>query len=154
MWFWVVADTPRGTICLGRGSELGHSLGAFRHGVLGKLAREHQAHRGLDLAGREGSLLGVGGQLSGLASEALEDVVDERVHDRHALLGDASVRVHLLKHLVDVRGVRFNALLGALLAGRLLWRLGGFLGRSLSLEQQVGNSGHGHEMEKDVEGPI
>ena len=118
---------------LRRGSELGHGLGALRHGVLGELTREHEAHRGLDLPGRKGGLLGVGGQLASFASKALEDVVDERVHDRHTLLGDASVRVHLLEHLVDVRGVRLDALLGALLAGRLLRRLGGFLGRSLSL---------------------
>ena len=91
----------------------------------------------MDLAGRKGGLLRVSGQLAGFTSKALEDVVDERVHDRHTFLGDASVRVHLLEHLVDVRGVRLNALLGALLAGRLLWRLGGFLGRSLSLLTQI-----------------
>jgi len=124
----------RREICLGRGSELGYCLGAFRHGVLGKLTREHEAHRGLDLAGGEGCLLGVGGQLACLASKALEDVIDERVHDRHALLGDTGIRVHLLEHLVNVRRVRLDALLGALLAGRLLRRLGGFLGRSLGLE--------------------
>ena len=87
----------------------------------------------MDLAGRKGCLLRVGGELACFTGKALEDVVDERVHDRHTLLGDASVRVHLLEHLVDVRGVRLDALLGALLAGRLLRRLGGFLGRSLSL---------------------
>ena len=35
---------------LGRGSELGHSFGALRHGVLGELSGEHEADRGLDLA--------------------------------------------------------------------------------------------------------
>ena len=34
------------------GGELGHGLGALGHGVLGELAGEDQAHRGLDLAGR------------------------------------------------------------------------------------------------------
>jgi len=149
---WFVFGVPSGrrrppestTARLGGGSELGHSLGALRHGVLGKLAREHEAHRGLDLAGRKGRLLRVSRQLAGLASKALEDVVDERVHDRHALLRDASVRVHLLEHLVDVRGVRLNALLGALLAGRLLGRLGGFLGRSLGhFEKKFGVVLHG-----------
>ena len=88
----------------GRG-ELGDSLGALGDGVLGELPRKHEADRGLDLPGGEGGLLGVHSKLAGLAREAVEDVVDERVHDRHALLGDASVRVDLLEHLVDVRAV-------------------------------------------------
>ena len=86
-------------------SELGDSLGALGDVVLGELPRKHEADRGLDLPGGEGRLLGVHGKLAGLAREAVEDVVDERVHDRHALLGDASVRVDLLEHLVDVRAV-------------------------------------------------
>ena len=49
-------------IHLGRG-ELGHSLGSLRHGVLGKLTWEHQAHGGLDLAGGQGWLLVHAGQL-------------------------------------------------------------------------------------------
>ena len=39
--------------------------------------------------------------------------------------------MHLLEHLVDVRGVRLSALFVVLLAGRLLGGLGGFLRRSL-----------------------
>ena len=46
-----------------------------------------------------------------LAGDALEDVVDEGVHDRHSLLADAGVGVDLLQHLVDVGGVGFDALL-------------------------------------------
>ena len=88
----------------GRG-ELGDSLGAFGNRVLGELPRKHEADGGLDLPRREGGLLGVDSKLAGLARKAVEDVVDERVHDRHALLGDASVRVDLLEHLVDVRAV-------------------------------------------------
>jgi len=116
---------------LRRRGKLGHSLGALGHGVLGKLSRQHEAHGGLDLAAGEGGLLGIGGQLASLASEALEDVVDERVHDRHALLADAGVRVNLLEHLVDVRGVRFNALLVGLLHTGLLGGLGALLGWGL-----------------------
>jgi hypothetical protein len=89
----------------GGGLELGHGLGALGHGVLGKLTGEEQADGRLDLAGREGALLVVAGQAGGLKSEALEDVVDERVQDGHAALGDARVGVHLLKHLVDVGAV-------------------------------------------------
>jgi len=47
------------------GGELGHSLGALGHGMLGKLTREHQAHGGLDLTGGDGGLLVVPGQLGG-----------------------------------------------------------------------------------------
>jgi len=113
------------------GGELGDGLGALRDGVLGKLTREHEANGGLDLARREGGLLVVGGELSSLASNALEDVVDERVHDAHALLADAGVGVDLLEHLVDVGGVGFDALLAALLlvagGGDFLGSLGGCL---------------------------
>ena len=59
-------------------------LQAFGDGVLRELAGEHEADRGLDLAGRERRLLGEAAELGGLEGDALEDVVDERVHDRHA----------------------------------------------------------------------
>ena len=104
---------------LGAG-ELGDGLGALGHGVLGELTREDEADRGLHLAGREGGLLVVAGELAGLGRDALEDVVDERVHDGHAALGDAGVGVHLLEHLVDVDRVRLGAALLALAALGLL----------------------------------
>jgi len=100
--------------------------------VLGELTGEHEADRGLDLAGRKGGLLVVLGELSGLSGDALEDVVDERVHDGHALLGDAGVGVDLLEDLVDVRRVRLDALGALSLGSGLLGGLGGFLGGSLS----------------------
>lgn len=53
---------------------LGDSLGTLRDGVLGKLTGEDKADRGLDLAGRDGGLLVVGGKLGGLSCDALEDV--------------------------------------------------------------------------------
>ena len=99
--------------------------------MLGKLSRKHKADRGLDLAGRKGGFLVVLGEPSGLSGNALEDVVDEGVHDGHALLGDSSVRVDLLEDLVDVRRVGLSAPL-VLLGSSLLGGLGGFLGGSLS----------------------
>jgi hypothetical protein len=104
------------------GSVLGHGLGALRHGVLGELSREEQTDGGLDFAGRQGGLLVVADQLARLAGDALEQVVDERVHDRHATAGDAGVGVNLLQHLVDVGGIRLSATLLPLaaLCGRLL----------------------------------
>jgi len=95
--------------------------------VLGKLTGEHEADGGLDLSGGEGGLLVVGGELTGLGGDAVEDIVDEGVHDGHTLLGDTGIGVDLLEDLVDVRAVALGALLpGA--AGGLLGCLGSLLG--------------------------
>ena len=99
--------------------------------MLGKFTGKHETNGSLDLTRRESGLLVVGGKLASLTGDTLEDVVDERVHDGHTLLADTSVGVDLLEDLVDVGGVRFDALLGTLLltvgGGGLL----GSLGRSL-----------------------
>jgi hypothetical protein len=115
---------------------LGDGLGALGHGVLGELAREEEAHGGLDLAGGDGALLVVAGEPGGLTGETLKEVVDEGVHDGHGLGGDTGVRVHLLEHLVDVGGVGLLAL-GA--AGALA-TLGGLAG-SLALGRGLGHVG-------------
>jgi hypothetical protein len=57
-----------------RGRVLGDGLGTLGDGVLGKLTREDEADRGLDLSGRDGGLLVVGGKLRGLGSDTLEDI--------------------------------------------------------------------------------
>ena len=51
-----------------------------------------------------------------LASDALENVVEEGVHDSHGLGRDAGVRMDLLQHLVHVHGVALLAAALALLA--------------------------------------
>ena len=115
------------------GGELGDGLGALGHGVLGELTGERQAHGGLDLAGGEGGLLVVAAELGGLTHNLVKDVIDEGVHDHHALLGDASLGVHLLQDLVDVgvEGLGALALLGLLGAsGGGLCCLCGLLGGS------------------------
>jgi len=112
-------------------SVLGDSLGALRDGVLGKLSGENEPDGSLDLAGLKGHLLVVLGELSGLSSDAVEDVVDEGVHHGHALLGDSSVGVDLLQHLVDVGGVGLHRFALALLGSSLLGGLCGFLGGGL-----------------------
>ena len=91
--------------------EFGDGLGALGHGVLGKLAREHKSHARLNLAGGKSGFLVVEGQAASFATQALEHVLDERVHDGHSFLGDAGVGVHLLQHLEDVCGVALRALL-------------------------------------------
>jgi len=139
VWFWFCwlllqreeASFPTRHLSSG-GGELGHGLGALGHGVLGELSGEEESHGGLDLSGREGGLLAVAGQARRLQSQALEDVVDEGVQDGHASLGDASVGVHLLQHLVDVRSIGLD-LLGLSASGRLLRGLGGFLSDSRGL---------------------
>jgi len=47
--------------------------------VLGQLTGEGEADSRLDLAGGQGGLLRVAGQLAGLGGEAVEDVADEGV---------------------------------------------------------------------------
>jgi hypothetical protein len=83
-----------GVYSLGRG-ELGDSLGALRHGVLGQLSWKDEADSSLDLPGGDCGLLVVASQLSGLSGNFLEDVINEGVQDGHGLRADSSVWVHL-----------------------------------------------------------
>uniref|UniRef100_J3NB72 Uncharacterized protein n=1 Tax=Oryza brachyantha TaxID=4533 RepID=J3NB72_ORYBR len=94
--------------------------GALGDGVLGELAGEDEADRGLDLPGGDGGLLVVPGELGGLTSELLKNVVDEGIHDRHGLRGDPDIGMHLLEHLEDVNLVGLHALLALLPAALLL----------------------------------
>ena len=112
------------------GGVLGDSLGALGHGVLGQLTGEEQTDGGLDLPRGNGGPLVVVSQTAGLGGDALEDVVHERVHDRHGLGGDASVGVDLLQDLVDVDAVGFlpPALLLLITLGDRLLGLSGLLG--------------------------
>jgi len=70
----------------------------------------------LDLATCDGRSLVVVSQTGSLSSDALEDVIDEAVHDAHGLRRDTGVRVDLLQHFEDVDGVGFLALTLVLLA--------------------------------------
>ena len=112
---------------LGRG-VLGDSLGALGDGVLGKFTGEEEPDGGLDFPGGDGGPLVVVGKTGGLGGDALEDVVDEGVHDGHSLGADASVGVDLLEDLVDVDGVAFLPLLTLLLAITLGDGLGSLAG--------------------------
>ena len=86
---------------------LGDGLGAFTDGVLGQLTGEEQTDGCLDLSGCDGRPTVVVGQTASLGSDALEDVIDKRVHDAHGLAGHTSIGMYLLQHLVDVDAVAF-----------------------------------------------
>ena len=67
---------------LGRG-VFGHGLGTFGYGVLGQLTGQKQANCCLDLATADGGSLVVVSQTASLGGDPFENVIDERVHDRH-----------------------------------------------------------------------
>ena len=92
------------------GLVLGDGLGSLSDGVSGELSGEEESDSGLDLSGGEGGLLVVSNELGGLVGDSVEDIVDERVHDEHGLLGDSSLGVNLLEDLVDVDGEGLGSL--------------------------------------------
>ena len=73
--------------------------------MLGQLPRDEEPDGCLDLLGSDGAPLLVVGELAGLGSNALEQIIDKRVHDAHGPGGDTGVRVHLLQNPVDVNGI-------------------------------------------------
>ena len=105
---------------------LGHCLGSLADSVLSEFTREKKTDSSLDFPTGDGRLLVVVCQAAGLGSNALEDVVDKRVHDAHGLAGDTSVGVDLLQDLVDVDRVGLTT---AAVASLLLTSIGdGLLG--------------------------
>ena len=108
--------------------------------MLGQLTGEQESDSGLDFAGGDGGPLVVVGKTGSLSSDALEDVIDERVHDAHGLGGDTSVGVDLLEDLVDVDGI---GLLSLAVLG-LLVTLGDVLGGLASLLDSLSGSFGGH----------
>ena len=76
-----------------------------------------------------------------LASDALENVVDEGVHDSHGLGRDAGVRMDLLQHLVQVHGVALLAAALALLAVLLLGLGHSFFRALFGAEADLASSG-------------
>ena len=103
---WWGEGVQRGRRLLAAG-VLGDSLGSLTDGVLGQFSGQQQAHSSLDLAAGDGRPLVVVGQSGGFSGDSLKDIVDEAVHDGHGFAADASVRMHLLEHLVDVDGIAF-----------------------------------------------
>ena len=87
--------------------------------MLGEFSGKEKSHGSLDLSGGQSGLLAVARQTRSLKSQALEDIVDEGVQDGHASLGDTSVGVDLLQHLVDVQPKGLRPLLAPRLQHRL-----------------------------------
>ncbi|XDV19083.1 hypothetical protein PO909_024655, partial [Leuciscus waleckii] len=92
-----------------------------RHGVFGQLSGQQQTHGGLDLSRCDGGALVVVSETRRFTGDALEDVVDERVHDSHRLGGDPGVGMNLLQDFVHVDRIALlpglSALLSALAGG-------------------------------------
>ena len=80
--------------------------------MFGQFTGKKQTNSGLDLARGDGGFLVVVSKAGSFSSDALEDVIHERVHDAHGFAGDASVGVHLLHDFVDVDGIAFPSLAG------------------------------------------
>lgn len=127
-----VVQVPRVIDLLAAG-VLSDGLGSLAHSVLGQLTGQEETDGSLNLPGREGGTSVVVCQARGLGGDALENVIHERVHDRHSLAADAGVGVHLLQHLVDVDRVALPPPLPALLVSTALGlRLRGGLLRSFT----------------------
>ena len=82
--------------------ELGHGLGAFGDGMLGKLTGKDKTDGRLHIAAGHGGVAVEAAQFGGFRRNLLERISDEVVDDRNSLLGDAGLRVYLLHDLEDV----------------------------------------------------
>jgi hypothetical protein len=82
--------------------ELGHGLGTFGHGVLGKLTWKDKTDGRLDVTGAHGGSLGDPAELSGLRRDLVESIRHKVVDNGHTFLGDTSLRMNLLEDLEDV----------------------------------------------------
>jgi hypothetical protein len=91
-----------------RRGEFGHGLGSFTNGMLGQFPGKHQPNRRLDFTTGKGCLFVIRSKLSSFSSNAIKDVLNERVHDAHALFADTGIGMDLFEDLVNVTGIRFG----------------------------------------------
>ncbi len=93
----------------------GDGLGSLGDGVFREFARQKQTDGGLDFPTGDRRSLVVVSESGRFGGDPFEDVIHERVHDRHGLRADSGVGVNLLEDIVDVAGVGFLPLPFALL---------------------------------------
>ena len=120
---------PVSCCCLLGAGVLGHSLGTFRYGVLGQFTGQQKTNSGLDLPTGDRRPLVVVSQARSFGRNALEDVVDERVHYGHGLARDTGIRMDLLQYFVNVHRVALlpAAFLLLVILRDVLLRLSGLL---------------------------
>ena len=94
---------------------LGNCFGSLRDGVFSQLTGQQQTNSSLNFATADGWTLVVVSQTWSFSGNALEDVVDERVHDAHGLAGNSGIGVYLLENFVHVDAEAFLATRPALL---------------------------------------
>lgn len=82
--------------CLRRRRELGDGLRSFGNSVLGEFTGQHETHSRLNFSAAQGSFLVIRCELSSFTRNPFKDIVDERIHDRHTLLGNSGIWVDLL----------------------------------------------------------
>ena len=75
--------------------------------MLGQFPRQQKPHCCLYFAAGDGGAFVVVSEAARLCSYALENVIDEAVHDAHGLRRDTGVWVDLLQNFVDVDGIAF-----------------------------------------------
>ncbi len=76
----------------------GDGLGALRHGVFGEFSGQQQPDCSLHLSARDGRPLVIVSEPWGLCSDALEHIINKRVHDAHRPAGDTSVGMNLWRN--------------------------------------------------------
>lgn len=108
---WVIVWPWKGPVCvrpsddLFRSSVLGDRFGTLADSVFGQFSGEEKADCCLYFTAADGRFLVVLRQTRCFGGDALEDVIDEAVHDWHRTTWDASVGMDLFQNLVDVNAV-------------------------------------------------
>jgi hypothetical protein len=63
--------------------------------MLGQFSWKHETNRRLNFSTGKGGFFVVRGKFASFGSDAFKNIVDERVHNGHALFGNSSIRVDL-----------------------------------------------------------
>lgn len=94
-------------ICLFRAGVFGDSLGSFGNGVFCQFTGQQKSDGCLDFPTGDGGSLIVVSQAGRFGGNSFENVIHERIHDRHSLGRDTGVRMNLFQDFVNVNSERF-----------------------------------------------